>query len=147
MRYWSYLALKILIVVSLTYGLLAAVVLFFPEPLVSRFGTQPMFLHDMPFTFAIFGVFLFGSGLLHAAIWDQRRRCRTCLHRLIMPIPTGSWGNMLTFGRPQIEWICPYGHGTLRIPELQITGSELPDWEPHDEDIWQELESYDHLSK
>jgi hypothetical protein len=63
-----------------------------------------------------------------------------------MPIATGSWSNMLTFGRPKTEWICPYGHGTLRISNLQITGSELPDWEPH-QDMWHELESYDHTSK
>jgi hypothetical protein len=147
MRYWSYLALKLFAAAGLTYGLLAVVALFFPNPPASRFGTQPMFLHDMPFTFAIFGVFLFGVGLIYVAVWDQRRRCRTCLRRLIMPIATGSWGNMLTFGRPRIEWICPYGHGTLRISELQITGSELPDWQPHEDDIWRELESYDHSNK
>jgi hypothetical protein len=97
-------------------------------------------------TFAIFAVWLAGVGLVYVAIWDQRRRCRTCLRRLIMPVATGSWANMLTFGRPKTEWICPYGHGTLRISNLQITGSELPAWEPH-QDMWQELESYDHSSK
>ncbi len=147
MRYWSYLALKLFVAAGLTYGLLAVVAFFFPDPPASRFGVEPMFLHDMRFTFAIFGVFLAGAGLLYVAIWDQRRRCRSCLRRLIMPIATGSWGNMLTSGRPRIEWICPYGHGTLRISELQITGSELPDWQPHDEDIWQELESHNHSSK
>ena len=29
---------------------------------------------------------------------------------------------MLLFGRPQIEYICPYGHGTLREDDLHISG-------------------------
>ena len=47
-----------------------------------------------------------------------------------------------TFGRPQTELICKFGHGTLSIDELQITGRQMPDWQPHDGDIWKELESY-----
>ena len=88
-----------------------------------------------------------GAGLLFATIWDQRRRCRTCLRRLIMPIQRGSWGSMVVFGRPQTEWICPFGHGTLSIEELQITGRQSPDWQPHDDNIWKELESYDQAQK
>jgi hypothetical protein len=98
---------------------------------------------------ARYGVHFPGSGAL--ALWmravlvlivrDQRRRCRTCLHKLIMPVATGSWGRTV-FGRPRTERICSYGHGTLTIEELQITGRQLPDWHPHDGDIWKELESY-----
>ena len=96
----------------------------------------------MLFTFATFGVWLVGAGLGWLVLWDQRRRCRTCLRRLIMPVATGSWGNMVIFGRRKTEIICPYGHGTLSIEELQITGRHLPDWQPHDDNIWKELESY-----
>ena len=39
-----------------------------------------------------------------------------------------------------MEYICIYGHGTLKVPEVQITGSKS-DWEPHQDDIWKELES------
>ena len=59
---------------------------------------------------------------LYLIIWDQRYRCRVCLRRLRMPIETGSWSRMLQFGRPRIEYICPYGHGTLKEDELQISG-------------------------
>jgi hypothetical protein len=59
-----------------------------------------------------------------------------------MPVASGSWGNMVTFGRPHTEWICPFGHGTLSVEELQITGSQPADWQPHDDNIWKELESY-----
>ena len=43
-----------------------------------------------------------------------------------MPIETGSWSRMLQFGRPRIEYICPYGHGTLSEDELQISGLGKP---------------------
>lgn len=145
MKYWLYLAAKlagaILVVCALQLGL----VYFFPEPqpLLPRFGPPPpLFLHDMVFTFATLGVWLVGAGLCRLIIADHRRRCRTCFRRLIMPIASGSWGHMVIFGRPKTELICPYGHGTLRIEELQITGPHLPDWEPHDDNIWTELESY-----
>ena len=51
-----------------------------------------------------------------------------------MPIETGSWSRMLQFGRPRIEYICPYGHGTLKEDELQISGLENPEWTPHSDD-------------
>lgn len=146
MKYWLYLAAKLLTAAAVFYGLLAAVYHFAPPAAQSRYGPEQPFLHDLRTTFGVFFVWLIGAGMVYLAIWDQRRRCRSCLRRLIMPISTGSWSNMLTFGRPKTEWICPYGHGTLRISNLQITGSELPDWEPH-HDMWQELESYDHSSK
>lgn len=148
MKYWAYLLGKLGLVAFIVYILQIAVVLAFPPPPVTRFGRVPsLFLWDMPFTFCMLFVWLIGAGLLQLALHDQRRRCRTCLRRLIMPVNSGSWGNMLRFGRPRTEWICPYGHGTLRIDELQITGKNTPDWQPHDGDIWKELESYQNQTK
>jgi len=115
----------------------------FGAALKPRFGPPPpLFLHDMLFTFATLGVWLIGAGLFSVILSDHRRRCRTCLRRLIMPIASGSWGHMVIFGRPRTELICPFGHGTLSIEELQITGRQMPDWQPHDDNIWKELESY-----
>jgi hypothetical protein len=145
MKYWLYLAAKLLLGAGAMWGLETALVFFYPQspPPLPRFGPPPpLFLHDMLFTFLMLGVWLIGAGMLFAILWDQRRRCRTCLHRLIMPLRKGSWGNMVIRGRPQTEWICPFGHGTLSIEELQITGRQPPDWQPHDDDIWKELESY-----
>ena len=62
-----------------------------------------------------------------------------------MPVLTGSWTAVL-FGAPRTEYICPYGHGTLKVAELQITGRQQPDWQPH-EDIWKELESLEETKK
>jgi hypothetical protein len=170
MKYWLYLAAKLAVAAGLVYGLQSALLYFWcdPAPPVAQFSPPalpvfrggellfvpmaginvvagppvPLLLHDMLFTFLVFGVWLLGAGLLSLSLWDQRRRCRTCLRKLIMPVASGSWGNMVTFGRPRTELICPYGHGTLSIEELQITGRQLPDWQPHDDDIWKELESY-----
>ena len=76
---------------------------------------------------------------VYLAVWDQRHRCRTCLRPLRMPVVTGSWGSMLQFGRPRIEYICAYGHGTLREEELQISGLVRAEWTPHSGDLWAEL--------
>jgi hypothetical protein len=145
MKYWSYLAAKLVLAFAVTYVLEQALLNVYPDPPkpLPKFGPpQPLFLHEMMFTFITLAIGLIGAGLFALAFWDQRRRCRTCLRRLIMPLHRGSWGHMVIFGRPQTELICKFGHGTLRIDELQITGRQMPDWCPHDDDIWKELESY-----
>ena len=145
MKYWLYLVAKLAIAAVLVCVLQSAVVYFYPvpPPPLPRFGPPPpLFLHDMLFTFLTLGVWLVGAGLCSLILWDQRRRCRSCLRKLIMPINSGSWGHLVTFGRPQTQWICPFGHGTLTIEKLQITGRQMPDWQPHDDNIWKELESY-----
>jgi len=141
-RYWLYLGAKLSLAAVISFALQYVVQHSFPIPPPNRYGVRPnLFLGDMGFTFAIFAVWLIAAGLFSLAIIDQRRRCRVCLRRLRMPVASGSWGNMLTIGRPQTSWICPYGHGTLTLDDLQITGRDAGDWEPHGEDIWKELES------
>jgi hypothetical protein len=143
MKYWLYLVAKLAIGAGAIFVLHTALVFFYPpQPkLLPDYGPpQPLFLHDMLYTFLTLGIWLIGAGLLWLILRDQHRRCRTCLRRLIMPVNSGSWAH-LVFGRPRTELICPFGHGTLRIEELQITGRHLPDWQPHDDDIWKELES------
>jgi len=83
--------------------------------------------------------FLFGAGMLYLIVYDQRYRCRVCLRRLRMPVETGSRGFMLQFGRPRTEYICPYGHGTLKQEEFQTSGLENPEWTAHTGDMWEEL--------
>jgi hypothetical protein len=96
--------------------------------------------------------FLFCVGLLYLIVWDQRYRCRTCLRRLRMPLHSGSWPNPLLFGQPRTEYICIYGHGTLKVADLQLTSGPGPDWqlaqwEPHDGDIWKELAAIEESGK
>ncbi|HLH01132.1 MAG TPA: hypothetical protein VKX25_00050 [Bryobacteraceae bacterium] len=150
MKYWLYLAAKLLLSIGVVLGLEAALCAVYPAPPKPLPGYPPvksLFLYDMPFTFLVFGTWLIGAGLFFLAFWDQRRRCRTCLRKLIMPVQRGSWGNMVVFGRPQTEWICAFGHGTLNTEDLQITGRQFPEWQPHDDDIWKELESVEQAQK
>lgn len=42
-------------------------------------------------------------------------------------------------GRPRIEYICPYGHGTLKEAEVTISGRENSEWTPHSDDLWEAL--------
>ena len=89
--------------------------------------------------FALLLGFLLLAGALYLIVRDQRYRCRVCLRRLRMPIATGSWGRILQLGRPRIEYICTYGHGTLSEDDLHISGLSGAEWTPHSEDIWTEL--------
>ena len=138
MRYWAYLAAKLLAAAAIFRGFLAWIIHQFPaasdppEPLVD--GGQILLFNG-----AVLGWFLLCAGALYLIVWDQRYRCRTCLRRLRMPVVTGSWGRMLQFGRPRIEYICPYGHGTLKQDEVQISGLENPQWTPHSGDMWDDL--------
>jgi hypothetical protein len=83
--------------------------------------------------------FLFGAGMLYLIVSDQRYRCRVCLRRLVMPVETGSRGFMLQLGRPRTEYICPYGHGTLRQEQFLTSGLENPEWTAASGDMWEDL--------
>ena len=137
-RYWGFLVAKLI-----AAGLGSAVSLWFLNlfwrPYTPMFALNRYeFMFDLPYTTLVGVWFLFAYGLFYLAIWDQKYRCRTCLRRLRMPIETGSWGYMLQLGRPQIEYICPYGHGKLNVEEVQISGTVSPEWTEQG-DIWDEL--------
>ena len=138
MRYWAFLAAKLLAGSALLAGCLS-ILNFFWAPLTPflhvsgyRFG------YDLFYTSMVGVWFLLSCGVLNLCILDQRYRCRVCLRRLRMPIETGSWSLMLQFGRPHIEYICPFGHGKLNVSELQILGLENPEWTEH-AGMWEEL--------
>ncbi len=146
MKYWLYFVAKLATVVGAVCALQTALRHFYPAPPHGTAYVDPvriLFSKTMWFTLLMLAVIaLIGVGLVYLAVWDQRRRCRTCLKKLIMPVKTGSWGNIVMLGRPTTEMICPFGHGTLYVADLQITGRQYPDWQPHDDNIWKELESY-----
>ena len=138
MRYWAYFAAKLSAGGAVLYGLLAGLNAVWPKPPQFYSWEPPAFGSDLLYT-SIVGIwFLICCGALYLIVLDQRYRCRVCLRRLRMPIVTGSWGRMLLLGRPRVEYICPYGHGKLNVDELQITGSEVPEWTPQGE-LWEEL--------
>jgi hypothetical protein len=139
MRYWAYFAAKLLAAGALLYGLLVLMSRRLPPAPRLFTYVPPRFGYDLGFTLAILAWFLLCSGTLYLIIWDQRYRCRVCLRRLRMPVETGSWSRMLQFGLPRIEYICTYGHGTLREDEFQISGLANAEWTPHSDDMWEEL--------
>ena len=146
MKYWGYFAAKLLGLVGVMKLLWVGLLSVVPQPETFMYVRVSRFAQDLPWTLVFLFYTLFGAGLLHLIILDQRYRCRTCLRRLRMPVETGSWTHMLLFGRPRIEYICPYGHGTLKVPEVKISGLEYPDWQPH-EDMWTELTAREETKK
>ncbi|HUI58108.1 MAG TPA: hypothetical protein VLY04_24205 [Bryobacteraceae bacterium] len=145
MRYWAYLAGKLVVAAAPLYGLLFWVQRAFPPPHYKDLARKDlglvglMFEESLKYEIALMVLFLLTVGVIYLIVWDQRRRCRVCLRRLRMPVETGSWSYMLQLGRPRIESICPYGHGTLSEEELQISGGQSSEWTPHSDDIWDEL--------
>jgi hypothetical protein len=135
MKYWAYLIAKLVAAVGVLWGSGSLLDHFFPPARPFVDGGPMLASHTMIFVMMIQA--LFAIGMFWLIVWDQRLRCRTCLRRLRMPIQTGSWTHVL-LGAPRTEYICTYGHGTLKVAELQITGRTQPDWEPH-EDMWKEL--------
>jgi len=114
MRYWAYLAAKLLSAAAVFYGLLGWIVRQFPRGVGSAGASGRWRADFCSTTLAVLGWFLLCAGVLTSSSGTKRYRCRICLRRLRMPVETGSWGRMLQFGRPRIEYICPYGHGTLK---------------------------------
>jgi hypothetical protein len=88
---------------------------------------------------ALMAWFVLAAGTFYLIVRDQRYRCRVCLRRLRMPVETGSRGFMLQLGRPRVEYICPYGHGTLKQEEYQTSELENPKWTESSGDMWEDL--------
>ena len=135
MRYWAYLAGKVVAAAAPLYGLLILLERKFPAPPKEAWPRLHNLNEELLGYLYLLGWFLLCAGALYLIVWDQRRRCRVCLRHLRMPIETGSRSYMLQLGQPSIESICPYGHGTLKEDELQMTGRATPEWTPHSDDI------------
>lgn len=138
MRYWGLLAAKLFAAAFALKGLWWLIARALPPPKPFMRVYQPRFPYDLWWTLAVGVFFLICCGVGYLIYLDQRYRCRVCARRLRMPLEKGSWSAMLQFGKPRLEYICPYGHGTLQVPELHLTGIEHTDWNRHD-DIWKEL--------
>jgi hypothetical protein len=148
MRYWAYFAGKLMAVAAVAWGGFFAMTRYWPaqrqfaqlkDGAWTRLDLPVQFGSSLEYTMALLTWFLLCCGMLYAAVRDQRYRCRVCLRRLRMPVEIGSWSKMLQLGRPEIEYICTYGHGRLNVAEVQISGTENPEWTPGQQDIWAEL--------
>jgi hypothetical protein len=138
MRYWAWFAAKLAVSVAGLLGLLAIVSRMFP-PEDKWYAPLSNGANFLLCDLALMLCFLLFAGAVYLNIRDQRYRCRVCLRRLRMPVETGSWSAILQFGRPRIEYICTYGHGTLREDEIHLSGYSAPEWTANSDDIWSEL--------
>lgn len=83
-------------------------------------------------------VLIFGLVIsIWVSLFDQRRRCRTCLCRLSMPVQMGARGHVL------MEWmstemVCSNGHGMLWAPEDPLESHPKDRWLGLDES-WNDL--------
>lgn len=152
MRYWAYLIAKLTVAGAILLLLRKAVVLLFKSADIYQYVGETPYSRPTPphnplgYGFSMLALSLLAAGTVWVILWDSRTRCRTCLRRLRMPVGRGSWSHILLGGRPKTEYICPYGHGTLRVDNLQLDGGENPDWRPH-EDIWTELRALEESKK
>jgi hypothetical protein len=143
MKYWAYFVAKLVVVAVFLRAVWDLMDRLIPDPepfLRYRVSRYPQ---DLLWTSALFGLFLLGVGLVYIVVWDQQTRCRTCLRHLRMPLERGSWSRATLLSPPQVESICPYGHGKLTEPEVHTEGQKPAEWTPNDDDIWKELESLD----
>jgi hypothetical protein len=146
MRYWAILGAKLIGATFLLYAVWKGLsALYTPPEYLARWNHSP-FMHDLGWTGMMLLFNLLVQGVLFVIFWDQKYRCRTCGRRLRMPVQTGRYAQMLLYGRPKLEYICTYGHGTLKVPELHFSGKEPIDWQEH-EDIWKELYSVESHEK
>jgi len=131
-KWWALLAAKVIALIALHILLVFWINGFFPKERMGR---------DLSYTFALFGadmlVFVIGY-----ALWaDQKYRCRSCLTRLRMPLAIGNWSHVTLFGpAPRLEWICPFGHGTMSEVEARLSGTESDHWQKNDTDFWRAFE-------
>ncbi len=136
MKYWGLLLAKLLASSTALWFLWRLADAFFPPPR-EPWLTDP-FTQHLPYTMRAILFGLLGVGALFLVAREHRYRCRTCLRRLRMPVTEGSWTSLVLFGPPRTEYICPYGHGTLRVPEVAVSGFERARWKAHN-DLWKEL--------
>jgi hypothetical protein len=146
MKYWALLFAKLSAAGLVLWMFWPAAASLLPEPEPFLNVRHEPFARDLTYTMVAILYGLFSLGLLYLVALDHRYRCRTCLRRLRMPVAAGSWGWMLQLGRPRTEYICPYGHGTLTVPEFRFAGFEPADWKAH-HDMWKELEELEETRK
>lgn len=145
MRYWGYLIAKLVGISALLGGALLGFQALWPLPARGQKYDLHPFGTDLSYTMTLLGLWLLGVGLFYLAVWDQRYRCRTCGRRLHMPVSSGGW-NSLLLRAPRTDYICRFGHGTLRVPDVDLTGTPQSDWHSID-DMWKELKELETADK
>jgi hypothetical protein len=137
--YWGFFAAKLSAVGGVMWLLWVGLNAALPEPEYFLRHRVARFAQDLKWTIAILIFWLAGLGLVWLAVHDQRRRCKVCLRRLRMPVERGNWSRPVILSPPEMESICPYGHGALAEPQIHLSTRQDAVWTENDDDIWQEL--------
>jgi len=145
MRFWGFLVAKLAAIGLLLGAAWLGVHTIWPGPAPGQKYPLPPFGTDLGYTMTILMLWLLGVGLVYLAILDQRYRCRTCGRRLHMPVSSGAW-NSLLLRAPRTDYICRFGHGTLRVPDVDLMGAPQRDWHSID-DMWKELKELETADK
>ena len=115
-RYWMFLALKIA-------GVFIVVPLFWIEAGTASRAHIHSEAWRVTAGLAIAIGFVIAVG--RAVIWsiaDQRRRCPSCLRRLVFPVTVGSWASQ--FEPAATEMLCEEGHGALALSDGETNGED-----------------------
>ena len=108
-RYWTFLLFKafaVIIILPLVWVELGTILRHQFHSVTGRVLTGL-------FT-AIALVILMGRAMIWC-VADQRRRCRTCFRRMILPVSVGTWGSL--FEPSTTEMLCEQGHGALALSD------------------------------
>ncbi|MGH9481652.1 MAG: hypothetical protein ACRD1L_06135 [Terriglobales bacterium] len=138
MKYWSWLIAKLALAALLVVGFWTIVSWMLPPPPTGLLANWPRFGSDLPYTFGLAFAGLFGFGLSWLCAADQLYRCRTCVRRLRMPRTEGNYSQVMLGGAPYTEYICTYGHGKLKVPEVHVSSSRAWRWIGYG-NLWENL--------
>lgn len=131
MKWWSLIVAKAIALLALHLLLVHLAHNLFPGDRLGR---------DLNYTFLLLGVDIAIFVLGYAAWLDQKHRCRVCCARLRMPLAQGDWAHATLIAPPQLEWICPHGHGALRQDQFQLGGGKPDRWTANHNDFWRAFE-------
>jgi hypothetical protein len=127
-RYWSFLACKALavaVVVPLAWIEMGTGLRGLSPPAGGRI------------VIGLISVIVFVIAMGRGMIWcvaDQRRRCRTCMRRLVLPVSIGSYASL--FEPSATEMLCEQGHGALSLSD---TETDVQDRWTRLDDSWKAL--------
>ena len=132
MKWWMLLAAKVVVLLFVAVGAtLGTQHFFFPAAVLAK---------DLAYTFSMLGVSTLVSVLGFAFWMDQKYRCRKCACRLRMPVAKGNFSRNLFEAPPELDWICPFGHGTMHLNHAQLISAEPDRWVANDGDFWRAFE-------
>lgn len=125
-RYWLWLAVKLGIAGLIVVGVWTVAGWVIPPAPGGLLAGYPRLGSDLAYTLAVFVVGFIAFLLGWWCAVDQVYRCRVCVRKLRMPLAEGNYGRVMREGVPHTEYICTYGHGRLRVPDVHVSGSRAP---------------------